>query len=213
MTSTPSIDERLLAAQVATGNALSDPDILTALTAYGYDAARITIGKNLTDDVSDLNTKQKKEYGEQYEATETLRTAWNIADKAYMKTLKIARIALRDNVMAQNALGLNGIRKKSISGWLEQAGRFYQNLLADSGMIDELTNFGYTTEKLQAENVLIDAVRDANMAQEKEKGEARDATEKRDAKLDEMDRWMSDFKQIALIALEDNPQWLDKLGF
>jgi len=45
MTITPSIDERLLAAQVATGNALSDPDILAALTGFGYDAAKITVGK------------------------------------------------------------------------------------------------------------------------------------------------------------------------
>jgi len=47
------------------------------------------------------------------------------------------------------------------------------------------------------------------MVQEKEKGEAQDATEKRDARLDKMDRWMADFKQIAQIALEDNPQWLN----
>jgi len=160
-----------------------------------------------------LNIKQKKEYGEQYEATETVRNAWNVADQAYAKTLKIARIALRDNVKAQNALGLSGERKRSLSGWLEQAGRLYQNLLDDAEFVAAMTVYGYSQEKLETEQALVNAVREANMSQEKEKGEARDATEKRDAKLDAMDRWMADFKAIALIALGDNPQWLDKLGF
>ena len=213
MANTHSIEERLLSAQLATNNALKDSHILAALTEYGYTAEKITVGKNLADEVSGLITKQKKEYGEQYEATAALNNAWSEADKAYMRTLKIARIALRDNVMAQNALGLSGLRKKSLSGWLEQTGRFYQNLIADTELVAALSTYGYTTEKLQSEKALVDAVRDANMVQEKEKGEAQDATEKRDARVDEMDRWMADFKSIAQIALADNPQWLDKLGF
>lgn len=207
-----SIEERLLAAQVATGNALADPDILNALTAFGYDTARITAGKNLTDEVADLIARQKKEYGEQYQASAQVQEAWDRADRAYMKTLKIARIALRDNVMAQNALGLTGHRKNSLSGWLEQAERFYRNLLSDETLLTAMAEFGYTAEKLQAEQELVEAVHSANLIQEKEKGEAQDATEKRDARADELDRWMADFKQVARIALEDNPQWLEKLG-
>ncbi len=207
-----SIDQRLLAAQVAIDNAMKDHKILKALTAYGYDAAKISVGKTLYEEVSALVTLQKKEYGEQYEATEVVNNAWETADKAYMKTLKIARIALRDNVTAQNALALNGFRKKSLSGWLQQAEIFYDNLLGDDDLLVPLQSYGYTREKLEAEKALVAVVREANTIQEKEKGEAQEATEKRDAKLDEMDRWMGDFKQITLIALEDNPQWLDKLG-
>ena len=35
----------------------------------------------------------------------------------------------------------------------------------------------------------------------------------RDAKMDELDEWMSDFRAIACVALEDNAQWLEKLEF
>ena len=212
MANDQSIDERLLEAQVATSNAMSDPEILAALTELGYNAEKITAGKNLTEEVANLIFAQKKEYGEQYEATETVKNAWTAADKAYMKTLKIARIALRDNVKAQNALALTGIRKKSISGWLEQAEVFYRNLLGDEVLIALMTGFGYTAEKLQAEQALVSAVREANATQEKEKGEAQEATENRDRKVDLMDRWMADFKAIVRIALVDHPQWLDKLG-
>jgi len=177
-----SIDQRLLAAQVAVDNAMKDHKILEALTAYGYDATKITVGKTLYEEVSALVALQKKEYGEQYEATETVNNAWETADKAYKKTLKIARIALRDSVTAQNALALSGFRKKSLSGWLQQAEIFYDNLLGDDALLAPLQAYGYTREKLEAEKALVAVVRDANTIQEKEKGEAQEATEKRDGR-------------------------------
>ena len=114
-----------------------------------------------------------------------MNSAWETADRAYKKTLKIARIALRESVTAQNALALSGFRKKSLSGWLRQAEIFYDNLLGDDALLALLQNYGYTREKLEAEKALVAVVRDANTVQEREKGEAREATEKRDTKLDE----------------------------
>ena len=42
-----SIDERLLAAQVAIDNALGDAGVLAALNVFGYDEARLNAGKAL----------------------------------------------------------------------------------------------------------------------------------------------------------------------
>jgi hypothetical protein len=41
---------------------------------------------------------------------------------------------------------------------------------------------------------------------------AQDATQARDAALDALDAWMSDFIAIARLALEERPQYMEKLG-
>ncbi len=191
------IDERLMAAQVAIDNTLSDAGIREAVGIFGYDEAKLNAARALHDEARALVSKQKVEYGEQFEATETVRAAWDEANAAYMRALKVARIALRGNTKAQTALGLSGKRKQSITGWTGQATNFYLNLLADDDLIAALANFGYDRPKLEAEQALVQVVVEANAVQEKEKGEAQEATKLRDAKLDELDQWMADFNVVA----------------
>ncbi|MCP4548036.1 MAG: hypothetical protein GY835_16345 [bacterium] len=207
------IDQRLLAAQTAIGNARSDAGILAALSIYGYDEAKLDAGQALYDEAQALVNKQKLEYGEQYEATEMVQAAWDEANTAYMRTLKIARVALKGGTKARAAMMLDKQRKRSVSGWLEQATAFYVNLLSSPDLMAAMAVFGYDQAKLETEQALVQAVADASMVQKKETGEAQEATKLRDAKLDELDEWMSDFKAVAQVALEENGQWLEKLGF
>ena len=206
------VDQRLLAVQLAVENTLKDQDVLTELTLFGYDEAKLNVGKRLYEEAQALVNQQKVEYGEQYQATQVLHQAKEKADKVYTRTLKIARIALRGNVQAHTALILSGRRKRSLAGWLAQAQAFYANLLADADLIAQMANFGYDQAKLEAEQALVLAVLQADQTQQKEMGEARQATKLRDAKLDEMDEWMLDFITIARVALEEEPEKLATLG-
>ena len=206
------VDQRLLAVQLAVENTLKDQDVLTELTLFGYDEAKLNVGKRLYEEAQALVNQQKVEYGEQYQATQVLHQAKEKADKVYTRTLKIARIALRGNVQAHTALILGGPRKRSLAGWLAQAQAFYANLRADADLIAQMANFGYDQAKLEAEQALVLAVLQADQTQQKEMGEARQATKLRDAKLDEMDEWMLDFITIVRVALEEEPEKLATLG-
>ncbi len=210
---TKSIDQRLLEAQQAIDNSLSNPAILNTVTLFGYDQARLEAARALFDEVTALVAAQKLEYGEQYEATATLQAAWEAADLVYKKALKIGRVVFKGNEKARNALGLSGGRKKSISGWISQAAMFYTNLLGTPDLLAAMAPYSYDQAKLEAEAALVQAVIAANAAQKKERGEAQEATQSRDAKLDELDQWVSDYKAIAQVALDDSPQQLEQLGW
>lgn len=208
-----SIDERLLEAQVAIDNSLSNPVILDAVTLFGYGDARLKAARDLYDETMALVAAQKLEYGEQFEATATVQKAWDTADLAYKKTLKISRVVFKDNAKAQAALNLSGSRKLSLSGWIKQATTFYMNLLGAPDLIAAMTPYSYNQAKLEAEAALVQAVVTASAAQDKERGEAQEATQLRDAKLDELDQWLADYKKIAEVALSDSPQQMEQLGW
>ncbi len=207
-----SLAERLMAAQVAIDNALSDTEVKTFLAEFGYDDTRLNVGKTLLDTANQLQQKQQKEYGDQFEATGELKDIWEEADQQYMRFVKVARIALRDDHSLYQKLDLGGTRKVSLAGWLAQAKQFYLNALGDATVLEKMATYGMTREKIEAGKALLDQTEAANAAQEKEKGEAQQATQERDKAIDELEAWLADFLAIARIALEDKPQLMEKLG-
>lgn len=207
-----SIPERLSEAETALDNALSDQTLLDALAEYGYDEAALEEGRALLEAAQDAQQTMTAEYSEQYEATDALEDAHEAAHQTYIRHLKVARVALKDDRGAAEALKLRGRRKETISGWIDQARTFYDNALADEDIQDALAEFNVTTEDLNEALAQVDAVAAANSTQEQEKGDAQDATQARDAAVEKLDEWMSDFFAIARVALEDRPQQLEKLG-
>ncbi|MBK6325234.1 MAG: hypothetical protein KA362_11155 [Chloroflexi bacterium] len=207
------IGERLMAAQVAIDAVLGDGALQAALTPFGYGPERMAAGRVLFEETEALQQAQQREYGEQFGATAALEAVYAAADTAYTRSLKLARVAFKGDVRAQQGLGLNGRRKKSVSGWAEQALQFYASLLQEPDFLAAMAPFGYDAAKAQAEMDLVTAVRAANVTQENEKGDAQKATQLRDAKLDELDDWLADFKAVAEVALADDAQQLEKMGF
>lgn len=206
------IDQFLLAAQVMIENAITDPDVKTALAAYGYSEETLATGKTLYNEAIALQNTRKKEYGDQIAATSKLYDIWETANRQYMKTLKIARVAFQELPKADKAVMLFGKRKERLSGWLEQAQAFYANILSDADLMNALFQYGYSLEKLKQESDFLNLVVTKNQQQKKEMGEAQAATAAREKKIDDLAKWISNFKAVAKVALEDNPQQLEKLG-
>jgi hypothetical protein len=193
-------------------NALSDNDVKTALAGYGYDEAMLQTGKTLYDEAFELNLAQKKETGEKVAATTEFNNLWAEVDQQYMKTLKVARIVLKNLYKADQSAMLYGVRKPSFNGWQEQAVSFYANILKDPQLLEVMAKFGYPEEKLQEEYEMVKEVIQKQLRQKKEKGESEQATRFRDQKLDELADFVSDLRGIAKVALADTPDYLEKLG-
>lgn len=210
--SNDSISSQLLFAQNAITNAQDHPTIKDALAEFGYDDATLNAGKAYYEEALRLDALQKKEYGDQYHATDDLNSTRAKANKVYMKDLKLARIQLRGDRNTAASLQLDGDRKRSLPGWISQAKTFYTNALDSPAVLAAMAKVGRTQEKLEEGKSLVADVEKKRNIQLKEMGEAQSATEARDHALDELSEWMGKFVPIAKIALEDKPQLLEMLG-
>jgi hypothetical protein len=205
-------DDWLRSTRILVENSGIGTEIGAALQPFGYTATRLAEGRTLLDEAEALTLKQKSEYGQRYEATEAMSRAWKNADDAYLRDLKIARIALRDRTRARSAMMVDGPRNNSISGWLAQTNAFYGNLFNDEAALAAMAGFGRTLEALKADWDLVRDIEAKDAASRKESGEARGSTMARDKKVDELARWASDLRAIAKIAFASDPAKLKTLG-
>ena len=206
------VTDFLMSAKTMIENALSDDTVKTALAGYGYDEARLQSGKALYDEAFELDLTQKRESGEKVAATTEFNNLWAEADQQYMKTLKVARIVLKNLYKADQAAMLYGVRKQSFNGWQEQAVSFYANILNDPELLEAMAGYGYPEDRLNQEYEMVQQVIEQNLRQKKEKGESEQATRFRDQKLDQLADFVSDLRGIAKVALADTPDYLEKLG-
>ncbi len=195
------VAQRLAAAQLAIESVLADPALRDALAARGYDTARILEGRALVDQALALTQQQRARVGERFAATDARASAQAVAHIDYMRHVRVARVALRDDRGAAQALDL-GARKRKQAGWLLQARQFYANALAGATIVDRLAVYGVTREQLIAARDRVEAVGASAVAQQSRKGVAQETIRARNVALAALNRWMRDFLEIARLALE-----------
>ena len=206
------IGKLLMNSNTAISNAISDSRVNKAISLYGYTAERLQEGKLLLDNAEALSTKQVQKYGDKIGASQAMTVARQKVSAAYVPHVKIARIAMKNNKGAFQALELNGKRKRANAARLAQAKTFYTNAIANESYKTALANYGITEDKLEAALNLIKEAENARANYLKEKGEVQNATAKRNLAIEALDEWMSDFIAIARIALKEQSQLLEILG-
>jgi hypothetical protein len=211
LTISTSLSNFFTQATVLLTNAQEHPDIAAALEAYGYDAATLAEGQALLDTARDLYDAQIREYGEQHAATQAFVDASEAADKVYGDHRRLAKLAFKNDAQRQTDLHLNERKPQAFNPWYQQARHFYTALLADSEAQTALARFNVTADDLSAAQAQVEGVASLKNAQEQEKGEAQEATQERNAAIEALDNWLADFRVVARIALEDDPQLMEAL--
>ena len=192
--------------------AMNDETILTRVSGMGYNTDRLNAGKILLDEVVVLHQKIVKENAELAHAYDLRNKEREEADSLYIKYITLAKIAFAHDSAAFVALHLTARTTPSLNGWLSQTKNFYTLLLQNQKWTDSLQAFNVSRQDLEAGLKEVLDVETAASVILKEKGEAQDAVDKRDAKLDELNRWINDFESVARLALAASPQQLEKLG-
>jgi len=207
-----SSSEAMMAQRILVDNCLNDATVATELARYGYAPEVLREGAEMLQRLEAAVATQDAEYGDQIAATIALEQAWDKARHGYADTLALARVAFKADPDAQRALRLNGDRRNSLSGWLEDAKVFYAQLLGSALWRSALVRYGRDQKVLAQERALIDDVERLKSVQEREKGEARGATDARDKLLDETNAWFSDLREVVKVAFRSDPQKLERLG-
>lgn len=201
--------DKLKRIQEAIDFALRTPAVLVAMAKLDFSEQSILEGKSLFDEVTDLETMQQKEYGDQYQATLELNQARQEARGLYMKHLELARIGFRNHPGFWKTLALGGNRRDDLFGWLSQAKTFYSHI---RGIVDVMKRYNVSETELKQGQAMIDAVNEAYHVRRKEGNEATTATNQRDQAMEKLDAWMRRFSQTARLAFMDDPNTLKGLG-
>jgi hypothetical protein len=202
-----SIAEQLHAAQLAVNNSLTDPEIQSLVSGFGYTAEKLTEGRYLFECAEAAVTAQRFAAGAQQDATQTVEETKRAAVDAYQALAKVARAVANPAQLA--ALGLVGGRMpRSTAGFLAAAYTLFDN----APNLTSLAEYGYTPEKLAAERVRISVYDHANQTQEAAKGAAQQSTREAEAALTALREWTARYIKVARVALREKPQLLEKLG-
>ena len=204
--------DRLNSARLTIDNSMDTPYIAESLARFGYDQPKLKEGESLLNAAETLVSRHKKEYGDQYAATDTMHKSHGEAHALYMQHVKLARIALKNEPGLSESLQLQGERRKTISEWINQASIFYENALSSAEIKAALSRFGIDEAALERGKALVNQVGKAQAIQRKEMGEAQSATLAKDQAMEALDEWVGELRAVARIAITDKPQHLEALG-
>ena len=203
--------EYLVRTRVALENVLNNPVITAALALFGFGAGRIGEGTVLLETAENLTQAQKVAYAGQHASTQALNQARATADGRYTLHHRLALLTFQDDDQTQETLDIHRRKQNSFSKWLCQVGQFYHRVLVNPEIIEALGRYNITQEDLQAGLALVNQVIQLDQEQEDAKGQAQQATRDRDAALENLSQWMSEFREVAKIALAGTPELYESL--
>jgi len=203
------IEELLRKSEKAIDGVLKNSAWQKKLNPLGFTAAELKKGKAMGEELQLLSVVQKKEYGEQYSATDAMRQARQDAWKVYKHHLQIARLAFAEDRGQYKALQLDGPRERNLLKWVRQAHIFYSNA---KNVVAQLQTYGLSTQDLEQGEAMIEAAYQAYDLRDKERDEARQSTQARKQKEAELTRWMRRYVRALNFAFEDQPEVLAELG-
>jgi len=178
----------------------------------GINSAYLDQGETLYDQTMQLVDQQKKEYQDHSLAYDSFYVEKYEAESNHHRTYKLVKVLSRNDEDLQNRLGLQNGKVYAIEEWIDNAVDFYNRLQNENDFLATLSKFRITRNQLNAESKAFKDLKILRNQATLEKGQAQEATRLRNEKLDALADYCTELKAIAEIALESQPQLLEKLG-
>jgi hypothetical protein len=203
-----SLPKKLGSAQSEIYNAMEIPSVQEKLNKYGLTLKRMQEGNTLVNKAIMLHNSKHDIYGEKQVVASQLNAQEKEAGKRFKNHVDTVRLAFREDEATLAKFRINSISRKK-DAWQLQASYFYSKAIQHA---DVLANYQLPQEELAQNQASVEALIAIRNRRLQMKGEAEEATQKRNEVMKELNEWMKEFRTIARLALKDSPQLLEALG-
>ena len=206
-----SVDEKVSAIETRFKNAQENPEIMAGVATFGIDNVYTEEGITLAGAARQKSDIQKKEYAEQFEATNLLHKKLDEVTAKHYQTAKLADLVF-DDESTINALKLHVALPDAVDKQIERIRSFYSILLSNEGYTVPLARYLRTVEMLTAEKDEVEAVAALRQSQTKETGEAQRATQERNEAIQQLISKDREFSTILKLAIGKRNDLLEIVG-
>ena len=202
------ITQLLEAVHLAIANTLANKALQQKLSPYGFTPKRMQEGKALWERVQLTEKTQRQHYTSSRQVAAQIKQDTEAARDLFREHVAVARTAFRKEPLVIQDLGVQRMVTTSL-GWIAQAQKFYEQA---PQYAERLGQYGAPAEALQQNHAALDALVALRAQRFLSKGDAEDSTQEKAQSLQELRAWYGEFRKIARIAFQDNPQRLETYG-
>ncbi|NIM11792.1 MAG: hypothetical protein GTO45_06705 [Candidatus Aminicenantes bacterium] len=109
-------------------------------------------------------------------------------------------------------LGLLPFHKSGFGDWLNHSKYIYRKILGTPDALAGYANYNITQEKLEAGQQKVLDTEAAHANRQRLKADAENATAEKNKAFRKLEAWMKKYLKVVDIALEDAPQYKEKVG-
>lgn len=198
--------------EVALVNATKQPVIAAAMDDNGYDEGKIAEGNDLIKHTWEIINTSRRMRNERKVASVAFSKGKARLHAMYKKHRRKARLVYKNDRVTQGKLVIAGRYPRTYIRWYSSVRKFYEVGTKDEKVSAGLARLKVTASDLAAGKKLHKEVKLLRAKYVKAKGVSENATQQKHKAIAEMSVWMSEFYEVARIALEEQPQMLEVLG-
>lgn len=199
-------------ARMAINNGDSHEEISEIVAEFGYTPEERAVGKTLLNNAIAVHTQNQVEHDEESQAFALFDSSLNELTENYSRDRKKAKVVFRRDPETLKELAVTERVPKAFKKQMEMFSSFYTKLGAKSDHIAKMGRLKFTADDLAARTTAIETVWNNRESYLQEKGEAQDSTIAKDEAIHALDEWLTEFLDVAEIALEERPQLMEILG-
>jgi hypothetical protein len=204
--------EQVHAARFLIDNALANPEIVSLMAPFGYAVPQIQAIIPLIETAETEIAEQDSQAGSRNRATVALMDADQAARADYQGVLLVVRVVFATDKTRLAELGVVGTTPRTVGAFLQRARGFIAAYRSRPELASALAARSITEARIAQLEGKLDALLAADEAQQRQKGEAMQATQRQNAALKALNDAVGPFARYAKVALKDRPDLLKALG-